>query len=72
MRQYKFKTNIKCGGCVAQVQPHLEANKNISKWEVDTTSPDKLLVVETEELNADEVRMLVEQTGFKAEHLCQY
>lgn len=36
---YQFKTNINCGSCVASVTPHLNANKELKSWEIDTLSP---------------------------------
>lgn len=65
MTQFKFKTNIKCGGCIATVKPHLDQLKGIKSWSVDTTTPDKILTVEVEDLNAEEIQKTVEKAGFK-------
>jgi len=65
--QHQFKTNINCSGCVAAVTPHLNKEKNISDWNVDTADPAKILTVETDRLQAAEVQALVEKAGFKAE-----
>lgn len=67
--KYKFKTNINCGGCVASVTPHLNANNEIKHWEVDTKSPEKVLTVETDNLSDDAVREIVRKAGYKAESL---
>lgn len=68
MQTLKFKTNIKCGGCVAGVTPHLNQLENIEKWEVDIENPEKILTVEaTAGLDAQDVIDAVEQAGFKAE-----
>ncbi|RYZ20217.1 MAG: copper chaperone [Sphingobacteriales bacterium] len=69
--KHEFKTNINCGGCVATVTPHLNGEKAISNWKVDTQNPQKVLTVETDELNADQVCALVQKAGFKAEPLQQ-
>ena len=69
MNKYQFKTNINCSGCVAKVTPHLENAPEISKWSVDTGNPAKLLTVETESLQKEEVKKIVEKAGFKAEEL---
>jgi copper chaperone len=45
METLKFKTNIKCGGCVATVTPYLNKFSDIEKWEVDTQNPDKILTI---------------------------
>lgn len=67
MKTYQFKTNINCGGCIASVTPYLNSSKEISNWKVDTASPDKLLSVETETLDAAQVADIVKKAGFKAE-----
>ena len=69
MKKYQFKTNINCTGCVAKVTPHLDNKSEIKDWSVDTTTPNKVLTVETENLNESQVKNLVEQAGFRAETL---
>ena len=67
MKTYKFKTTINCGGCVAKVTPYLNAESDIKKWEVDINNPEKVLTVETENLEPTEIQAIVEKVGFKAE-----
>jgi copper chaperone len=67
MKQYQFKTNINCSDCVAKVTPHLNAAEEVREWKVDTANPAKILTVETESLNEQEVITIVEKAGFKAE-----
>lgn len=67
--KYQFKTNINCGGCIKAVTPHLNGANDIQKWQVDTTSPDKILSVETESLTAKEVADLIKKAGFDAEEI---
>lgn len=69
MESLKFKTNIKCGGCIAKIAPTLNGEKKILKWQVDTTSPDRILDIETESLNAQEIMNIVAKAGFQAEPL---
>ena len=69
MKQYQFKTNINCGGCVAKVTPALNSNPDVKEWKVDTTNPEKVLTVETENLKEDDVKAIVAKAGFKAESL---
>ena len=61
----QFKTNINCGGCLEQVKPHLDNLEEVSKWDVDTQNPDKILTIEGE---ADEakIRQAVQEAGFEA------
>ena len=69
--KYQFKTNIMCGSCIAKVTPYLNANNEIKNWEVDTQNPNKVLTVETDNLNNERVREIVQQAGFKAEPINQ-
>lgn len=67
--EYKFETNINCGGCVARVTPLLNGNSKIKKWQVNTDVPNKLLTVDTDELTADEIISLVGKFGFDAKRI---
>lgn len=69
MKQYQFKTNINCDGCIAKVTPQLNGNKDIKEWNVDTANPAKVLTVKTENLLEDDVKAIVAKAGFKAESL---
>ena len=63
----KFKTNIKCGGCIATVKPFLDGANGISNWEVDTNDSDKILSVNSDGKSAEEVMEKVKEAGFKIE-----
>ena len=69
MKQYHFKTNINCSGCVAKVTPSLNENPDIKEWKVDTANPAKVLTVETESLKEEDIKAIVQKAGFKAESL---
>jgi copper chaperone len=69
MNTIKFKTNINCAGCLAKVSPFLNAEQNFDKWEVDTSIPEKILTVETDETNADRVISVVKSVGFNIERV---
>lgn len=68
MKILKFKTNIKCGGCIATVTPHLDALEGLDEWTVDTNVPEKLLTVtgSRESLNDDVIETL-KKAGYQAE-----
>jgi len=68
METLKFKTNIKCGGCVATVTPFLNDQKEISSWSVDTNTPDKLLTVEGK-MTEEVVIEALEKAGYKGERV---
>jgi len=70
MQTLKFKTNIKCSGCIAAVTPHLNGLNEVNNWEVDTVNPDKILKVEADdELKAAEIITTLEKAGYKAEEI---
>lgn len=67
MNTLKFKTNVKCGGCIATVTPHLNQVKGIISWNVDTTDPLKIMTVETEGISAEEITSVMKTAGYQAE-----
>lgn len=66
MNTLKFKTNVKCGGCIAIVTPFLNKIEGISKWSVDTNSPDKILSVEAENIIPEEITNTLKTAGYQA------
>lgn len=66
MKTMKFKTNTKCGGCVAQVKPFLNKIVPEGQWSIDLNSPDKILTV-TSDYPAEKIIEAVKEAGFKAE-----
>ena len=67
METLQFKTNIKCSGCVAGVTPALNEAVGENNWKVDIQNPDKILTVEAEGTNAQEIIQAVQKAGFMAE-----
>ncbi|MGY0034518.1 heavy-metal-associated domain-containing protein [Pedobacter sp. NJ-S-72] len=68
METLKFKTNIKCGGCVATVTPHLNAMAGLEEWKVDTDVADKILTVTVDSENLkEEIVETIKKAGFQAE-----
>ncbi len=68
METIKFKTDIKCSGCVEKVAPHLNKELGEGNWKVDTSNSLKILSVP---VNSDEakIREAVQMAGFKSERL---
>lgn len=56
---------------MAAVTPRLNEADGIRSWKVDTQSPDKVLTVEAEGLDADAVCRIVQKAGFTATTLAQ-
>jgi copper chaperone len=67
MKTLTFKTNIKCGGCIATVTPFLNNVAGIEKWEVDTTNPDKILTVTGETITTESIETAIKQAGYTIE-----
>jgi copper chaperone len=68
METYKFKTNIKCGNCVATITPFLNGIAEVEDWEVDTKSPDKTLTINsTAPVEASKVIAELNKAGYQAE-----
>ncbi len=68
MESIKFKTDIKCMGCVAQVTPHLNETIGQENWELDITNPSKILTVRGES-NENKIKEALQKAGFKAEKI---
>ena len=47
MATLKFKTNAKCGGCVAAIGAKLNKLVKEDAWSIDLKSPDKTLTITT-------------------------
>lgn len=70
METLKFKTNIKCGGCISTVTPHLDGLAEVSKWAVDTNTPDKILTIESDlDLDEELIKETLKKAGFQAERV---
>ena len=67
METLKFKTNIKCSGCIATVTPYLDDLTEIKNWEVDTVHPDKILTVASENASSESIISKLKEVGYSAE-----
>lgn len=65
-----YQTDIKCGGCLAKVAPHLNEEFGQGNWKVDIHDPRKVLTIELEaEIDDSEVQQAVSKAGFYAKPL---
>lgn len=69
MKTLKFKTNIKCAGCLARVSPNLNEIAGEDNWEVDINTPEKILTVVSDEVDESSVIFAVNEAGFKADSI---
>jgi copper chaperone len=64
METLRFKTSLKCGGCIKAITPGLENLTEINKWSVDLENPDKVLEVEASVDISDQIIDCVKKTGY--------
>jgi copper chaperone len=69
METLRFKTSLKCGGCVQAITPGLESLNSINKWTVELDNPDKVLTIEAPEDISEKVMESVIKAGFKISRL---
>ncbi len=72
MKRLRFKSSLKCNGCVNAIKPGLEAIKDIKLWRVFLDVEDKVIEVETdkdEEAVANSVQQVVTNAGYIIERL---
>ena len=70
MEVLKFKTTIKCFGCLSKVTPVLNEAVGEDNWELDLQTQDKVLTVATDEkVSGELVVSAIEKAGYKAEKL---
>jgi len=70
-KEFQFKTNINCGGCVASVKPHLDKAEGICHWSVDTDNADKILTVQSNGITKEQVIETIRKAGFKIEPMAK-
>ena len=68
MKTSKFKTNSKCGGCVARKGEKLDKMIPGQEWDIDLTTPERILTVTSDEPD-DKIVAAVVDAGYKAEKL---
>lgn len=70
METIKFKTTIKCSGCVATVTPGLNEAVGANNWQVDLQSADRVLTVNTNDKDKEkDVIKKLQDAGYKAEKI---
>lgn len=69
MNTIKFKSNIKCGGCIAAINESMNEMVGENQWEVDLTSDDRILTVKTENVTSEEISEKLKNLGYTAEKI---
>jgi copper chaperone len=67
MESIKFKTTLKCNGCIAAVKPALDAIDGLVKWEIDLSTPDRILTTEVSSADVkDKIVSAFKAVGYEA------
>ena len=59
----QFKTDLRCGSCVATVKPYLDRVPSVDTWDIDVASPNKTLTI-SGSAQAGVVEEAVSQAGY--------
>jgi hypothetical protein len=65
MTTLRVKTDLRCGACVAKVRPLLDAAPDVTRWEADVSTPDKVLTLEGDGLTAERAGALIGPAGYR-------
>jgi len=60
-----YKTNLRCGACVAAIASLLDSASGIASWKADVDSPDKLLTLEGDDVGRTRVESLIGRAGYQ-------
>ena len=73
MDTIKFKTSLKCNGCINAIKPGMDAIEGIESWEVFLDVADKVLEVEYNNVTENEIKEKIEsavkKAGYKIEKM---
>lgn len=63
MTAHRYKTDLRCGACVAHIKPLLDAAPDVARWSADVSDPNKVLTVEGD-VTAERVGALIRPAGY--------
>ncbi len=69
METIRFKTNLKCGGCIKAITPGLESLNIIDTWNVDLENPDRVLEIKASVDVSEQVIESVKKAGYQISRL---
>ncbi len=71
MQTLRFKTDLKCAGCMYAIKPYMDALEGIESWNVDLESKEKIVEVVTKTASKEEIKKAIEdaisEAGYSAE-----
>ena len=60
----QFRTNLRCGSCVATLKPYLDREPGVDSWAVDIASPNKTLTVDGD-ASPESVKEALARAGYQ-------
>lgn len=73
METLKFKTNLKCAGCMYAIKPYMDEIEGIKSWDVDLESSSKEVTVQAETDSVKKlgkaVKKAIHEAGYKAQKI---
>lgn len=68
MEERRYRTSAKCNGCVSAIAGKLDEIMGREDWNIDLTSPDRVLTVKSD-VAEEEIVSRVKSLGFKIERI---
>ncbi|NOR74119.1 MAG: hypothetical protein GQ525_03055, partial [Draconibacterium sp.] len=62
-----LKTDLHCNSCVSKVEPFLKGESSIKKYSFNLNHPEKLVTIDSDNLNLKTIVSLFGKAGYKAE-----
>ena len=69
METLRFKTNLKCSGCIAAISHGLDKIEGIGEWKVDLSSPDRILEINTPAEKEGDILETIRKAGSEISRL---
>jgi hypothetical protein len=66
---FVFKTNIKLKKQLKEIRRHIDAEPQVIKWNVDFHDSDKILRIESFDLQPATIESLIQKAGYHCEEL---
>lgn len=62
-----LKTDLHCDSCVSKIEPVLNADTSISDYSINLDHPDRIITINSEELDVQDIISKISKVGFKAD-----
>jgi copper chaperone len=69
MKSMRFKTSLKCNGCVERITPGMNALEGVVSWEVDLKMPPGVLKVESADDIGSKIISVLAEKGYSCKKI---